>query len=293
MLVLNAVIAGICTGALYGMVALGYNVVYDATGVFNVAQGDLVMVGVMLSYVTLVLLKAPMILALVMVVAGVTLISVVEERLIVRPFLRRRGNFGWFISTLGFSIVLESVATSWYGDRPIAAIPSPIKTDGIHIGGIVLVPRELLLVAVLLVLGVGVEVMYKHTAIGRSMRATAEDREIASIRGIDPNRMSRFGFLLGGVIAGCGGFVVAPLVGADPSVGLGYALVGFVAIAIGGFGNIVAGILAALGLGVLEQLSDLYIGAEYEIAVGLVVLFVVLLVRPTGLGRSMGSARAL
>ncbi len=291
MLTLNSAIAGICTGAVYGLVALGYNIVFGATGVFNVAQGDLVMVGVMMSYVTLGAAKLPYLLAFAIVLASVTALSVAEERVIVRPFLKRPGNFGWFISTLGFSIVLESVATNLYGDRPIQAIPSLLPTSGIHIGGILLVPRELGVLGALIVLGLGVEVFYKRTHTGRAMRATAQDREIAGIRGIDPNRMSTIGFGLGGIIAAVGGFMVAPLVGSDPTIGLAYSLKGFVALAIGGFGNIRAGIVAALLLGVVEKESDLYVGANYEIAVGLLLLVVVLLIRPSGLGRSAENLR--
>jgi branched-chain amino acid transport system permease protein len=287
----NAAIAGICTGAVYGLVALGYNIVYGATGVFNVAQGDLVMVGVMLSYVTLNVAKLPIIVALILVLIGVALLSVVEERVVVRPFLRQRGSFGWFISTLGFSIVIEAIARNWYGNRPTAAIPSPVTTSGIHIGGLLLVPRELVILGLLIVLAFGFELLYSRTKVGRAMRATAEDREIAGLRGIDPNKMARIGFALGGVIAALAGFAVAPLVGADPTVGLGYALKGFVALAIGGFGNVRAGMLAALLLGAVEKESDLYIGANYEIAVGLVLLVVVLLLRPTGLGRSADNLR--
>ena len=293
MLTINSAIAGICTGAVYGLVALGYNIVYRATGVFNVAQGDLVMVGVMLSYLTLDVAKLPMVLAFVLVVIGVGLLSMAEERVVVRPFLRRRGSFGWFIATLGFSIVLESVAQNWYGNRPTQNIPSPVTTSGIHLGGLLLVPRELVVLVTLVVLGVGVELLYRGTPIGRAMRATAEDREIASLRGVDPNRMSRIGFALGGIVAAFGGFMVAPLVGADPTVGLGYSLKGFVALAIGGFGNIRAGMVAALALGLVEKESDLYIGANYEIAVGLVLLVLVLLLRPTGLGRSAENVRLL
>src|ERR1700726_3534925 len=111
-LFLTAVITGVSIGAVYGMIAVGYTVVYNATRVFNLAQGDLLMVGVMLSYLCLDVLKWPQAVAFVAVVVGVTVLSVFEERVIVRPFLKKSGGglwgagIGWFIATLAFSLIV-------------------------------------------------------------------------------------------------------------------------------------------------------------------------------------------
>lgn len=282
----DAVVAGVCTGSVYALVALGYNITYNATGVFNLAQGDLVMVGLMLTWVAVSILKVPYILAFLSVVAIVALISLIEERLVVRPFLvRREANIGWFISTLGFSIVIEAVALIWFGGHPIVPIPSFVPLNGFRVLGVLFVPRELLVFAALVLLSVGFELFFKKTRMGLMMRATAEDRQAAGMRGVNPIRIGQMGFLLGGVVAGVAGFAVAPLVSTSISVGLNYSVKGFVALAIGGFGNLRAGVLAALVLGVAESVFDLFVGADYEIAVGLVLLLVVLGLKPTGVSR--------
>ncbi|HEX3955224.1 MAG TPA: branched-chain amino acid ABC transporter permease [Trebonia sp.] len=286
----DAVVAGICTGSVYALVALGYNIIYNATGVFNLAQGDLVMVGVMLTWVAVSIIKVPYIVAFVAVVAIVALISLIEERLVVRPFLaRREANIGWFISTLGFSIVIEAVALIWFGDHPIVPIPSFVPQNGFYVLRVLFVPRELLVFAALVVLSVGFELFFKKTRMGLTMRATAEDRQAAGLRGVNPIRIGQMGFLLGGIVAGVAGFAVAPLVSTSISVGLNYSVKGFVALAVGGFGNLRAGMLAALGLGVAESVFDLFVGADYEIAVGLVILLVVLGLKPTGVSRSFAA----
>jgi branched-chain amino acid transport system permease protein len=170
----DAVVAGICTGSVYALVALGYNIIYNATGVFNLAQGDLVMVGVMLTWVAVSIIKLPYIVAFVAVVAIVALISLIEERLVVRPFLaRREANIGWFISTLGFSIMIEAVALIWFGDHAIVPIPSFVTQNGFYVLRVLLVPRELLVFAALVVLGAGFELFFKKTRMGLTMRATA------------------------------------------------------------------------------------------------------------------------
>jgi branched-chain amino acid transport system permease protein len=277
-------------GSVYALVALGYNITYNATGVFNLAQGDLVMIGLMLTWVTVSIFKLPYIIAFLVVVAIVALVALIEERLVVRPFLaRKEANIGWFISTLGFSIVIEAVALILFGNHPIVPIPSFLPQKGFHILGVLFVPRELLVLAALVVLSVGFEFFFKKTRMGLTMQATAEDRQAAGLRGVNPIRIGQMGFLLGGVVAGVAGFAVAPLVSTSISVGLSYSVKGFVALAVGGFGNLRAGVITALLLGVAESVFDLFVGAEYEIAVGLVILLVVLGLKPTGVSRSLAS----
>ena len=286
----DAIVAGLCTGAVYGLVALGYNITYNATGVFNLAQGDLVMVGVMLTWVAVSIFHLPYLVAFLGVVVIVSLISLIEERFVVRPFLvRREANIGWFISTLGFSIVIEAIAMIWFGNHPIVPIPSFLPQNGFHILGVLFVPRELLVFGSLVVLSVGFGIFFKKTRTGLMMQATAEDRQAAGLRGVNPIRIGQMGFLLGGVIAAVAGFTVAPLVSTSIAVGLSYSVKGFVALAVGGFGNLRAGVVAALLLGVAESVFDLFVGAEYEIAVGLVILLVVLGVKPTGVSRSFAA----
>src|SRR5215475_8012812 len=110
-LTLDAIVAGIGSGAVYGLVAVGYTVIYNATGIFNLAQGTLVMVGVMTSYVGLNVLGVPQVVALVAVLGVVTALSLVEERIAVRPFLRagQQDGIGWFIATLAFALIVQTV----------------------------------------------------------------------------------------------------------------------------------------------------------------------------------------
>jgi branched-chain amino acid transport system permease protein len=292
MLLMNAIVAGLCTGAVYGLVALGYNLTYNSTGVFNLAQGDLVMVGVMLSWVLLSVLELPFILAFVMVVVAVAIISVFEERVVVRPFLvRGDGNIGWFISTLGFSIIIETVVSRLFGNHPIEPIPSFLPAQGFYIADVLFVPRELLVLGSLVVMTLVIEVFLRRTRMGLHMRATSEDRQTAALRGVNPNRISQYGFLLGGVVAGVAGFAVGPLVSTSIAVGLNYSIKGFVALAVGGFGRMRAGVVAALVLGVAEKVFDLYVDPKYEMVVGLVLLMVVLAVKPTGASRSVEARR--
>ncbi|MHB8220433.1 MAG: branched-chain amino acid ABC transporter permease [Acidimicrobiales bacterium] len=283
-LLLSAVVTGVATGSLYAMVAIGYTVVYNATRVFNLAQGQLVMMSVMLSYLLLVIARWSVVPTFFAVVLAAGLASMFEERIIVRPLLRLgHSRIGWLIATLAFSIIIETVAADVYGYNPPRAIPSPVKNHVLHLGPISLSTQYLLVLAALVVVVAVVEIFYNRTWTGQAMRATAEDREAASLFGIEPARMGLTAFALGGVVAGIAGFVIAPVVFANVSVGLTYTLEGFLAMAVGGFGSLRGAIIGALLLGVVTEIWDLYLGSQLDLLAGLGLLVLVLALRPAGL----------
>lgn len=292
-LFLSAVFAGIAIGSVYGLVGIGYTVVFNATSIFNLAQGDLVMVGVMSSYFGLDVLKLPQVVVALGVILWVGLLAVLEERLVVRRFLVRGSNsFGWFIATLGLSAVIEAVVVILFGNHPIVAIPSPLPNKGVSLGKIVISYTDIFVFVIFLAVILFLEVFYKRSWMGQAMRATAQDRDGARLLGINPATMSRTAFLLAGMIAGIAGYAIAPLTFSDPTIGLTYTLKGFLALAIGGFGSIRGAVVGGIMLGVGEQLFDLYVNSNYEILTGLILVLVVLTIRPEGLFRST-AARAV
>ncbi len=283
-LLLTAIVTGLATGALYAMVGLGYTVVYNATRVFNLAQGDLVMASVMLSYLCLDVWHWPELAAFALSILGPVVLALVEERVIVRPLLRfGHGSISWLIATLAFSLVIETVAARLYGNHAPQGIPSPIGNHAIRVGPVTLSTHYLLVVAALAVVLVGVEVFYGRTWTGRAMRATAEDREAAAVFGIEPGRLGSIAFGLGGLVAGIAGFVIAPIVFSDTTIGLNFSLLGFLALAIGGFGSLRGAVVGGLLVGVGESVWDLYVGSQVDILAGLCLLAIVLIVRPVGL----------
>jgi branched-subunit amino acid ABC-type transport system permease component len=286
--VFSALIAGLTIGSLYGLIGIGYTVIFNATHVFNLAQGDLAMVAIMASYYALDVLHWNEVVTFVTVIPFVVLLALFEERTVVNPLLRRgeRGGIAWFISTLGFSLILETVVNLLFGDHAIVAIPSPFPVSGFNLGGTIIGYRQMFVVGTFVAVVIALELFYGRTWLGRAMRATAEDRDASSLTGISPSGMSMMAFALGGLVAAIAGLVMAPLTFSDPSVGLNYTLKGFLALAIGGFGSIRGAIAGALLLGVAEQFWDLYVGSNFEIVAGLALLLIVLLTRPEGLFRT-------
>jgi len=272
-IVVNAIIAGLAVGSIYGLIAIGYTVIYNGTRIFNLAQGTLVMVAVMLSYFALIHEGWPQWVAFLVLLGGVCALSLIEERLIVRPFLNRRGGdgIGWFIATLAFSAVLQAVVVRLYGNHPPLPVTSPLPSDPILIGFVHISWQALFSIIAFLVVCLALFAFYKKTWLGQAMRATAVDRDVALLRGIDVTRVSQLAFVIAGAAAAIGGFVVAPIVYSDPNIGLNYAIKGFIALALGGFGSMRGAIAGALVLGVAEQVYDVYGNASYEVAVSVAV----------------------
>ncbi len=283
-LFLTALFAGLAVGSVYGLIALSYTVVFNSTAIFNIAQGDLMMAGVLVSYFCLDRWHLAQILTLVIIVAVVVALSLIEERVAVRPFVARPAvGLGWFIATLAFSLVIETIASIIYGQNPVVPIPGAFGNGTVVIAGVHVATKFILAFVVMIVVMVALEVFYKRTWLGTAMRGVAEDREVAALRGIDALRISRLAFLIAGLVTALAAFVVAPIVSADVTVGLTYGLKGFIALAAGGFGSLRGCVIGGLLLGVAEQMFDLYVSSNYEILAGLILVLLVLAVRPSGL----------
>lgn len=283
-LFLTALIAGLAVGSVYGLIALSYTVVFNSTSIFNIAQGDLMMFGVLAAYFCLDRWHLGQLVTLLVIIAVVVTLSLIEERVAVRPFVKRPVvGLGWFIATLAFSLILETVASIIYGQNPVVPIPGALGNGTVTVAGVHVATKFILAFVTMIVVMVALEVFYKRTWLGTAMRGVAEDREVAALRGIDALRISRLAFVIAGVVTALAAFVVAPIVSANVGVGLTYGLKGFIALAIGGFGSLRGCVIGGLLLGVAEQMFDLYVSANYEILAALILVLIVLAVRPAGL----------
>lgn len=281
-------VAGVTIGSIYAIVGIGFTVIFNATRVFNLAQGALVMVGIMMSYYTLVVLNLNQALAALAVISTVVALAVFEEKTVVRPFLNKQGpaSFGWFIATLGFGLVVSSVVIVAFGNRAVVPVPSPFPVGAIHLGSLAIGYQQLFIIVSFVLIILALAVFYQRTWMGQAMRGTAEDREAASLLGINPSTMSRTSFMLAGLVSAVAGFAIAPLTFSNPTVGLNFTLLGFLALAIGGFGSILGAVVGGILLGVAQQLCNTYISPDYEILTGLVLVLLIASWRPSGIFNS-------
>lgn len=275
--------AGLTTGAVYALIAYGYNVVHATTGVLNFAHGQIFMVGMMLAAVLYGSAGWPLPLVLVTVVAAGALLGVVEEQVAIRPLRSRAsGAMGWVLSTLGVSIVLQSAFTLVFGPH-LRAVPPLIDMKPTHMGSVLVDPSRLLLVAVALVMGVTLHFFYERTLLGRALGAIDQDMDAAALRGIPVAAMAALAFAIGSAIAALTGMMTGALSAASPTVGLEYGLKGFVVAAAGGIPSIKGAVIAAMLIGLLEQATAVYVGSGYRNAAVFIALLAVLMWRPAGL----------
>ncbi len=290
-LFLQAVVAGLATGAIYALVAMGYNVVYSSTQVFNLALGMLVMVGVMMTYEFREAMGWPTVpsIAAAVVVAG--LINVAIERVCVAPLSRTRGGaqthiaLPAFVTTLGASLVIVDAYELVFGS---AALPfhQYFYARGVNIQGVLITRQQISMVVVAVVIALGYAAFAKFTRWGLGLSAMAQNREGAALRGVPVAGARIVAFLIAGLISGLAGAALAPVTFGDTTLGFNYALKGFVAMAIGGFGSTTGALVGGAVLGMSEAMLTTYGNDEYRIYASLALLIIVFTLRPRGiLGR--------
>lgn len=278
---------GLATGSVYAMLGLGLNVIFATTGILNVAHGELFMMGTMVGFATFVLFEWPLVIALLVTIATTAVVAAIVERVAVRPAVTSgQGAFVWVLSTLGAAITLSAAFALIMGPN-IRIFPSLFPTEQLVIAGVRVQPQHLGLILVALATTVALQSFYGRSLVGQALGAVAQDREAAALRGIPVARLSLLAFVIGGGIAALSGFLVAPIIGAYPSVGFPFLLKGFIAAAVGGIPDLRGSLIGGWMIGLIELYGVSLVGAGYRTPLVFAVLLVVLVVRPDGLfGRS-------
>ncbi len=284
---LDAIVRGIQTGAVYALVGLGLNIIFSATGVFNFAQGEMVMVGGLLGVSLWVSHDLPLLLALLIVVIVAGGIGGATELVAVRSTARNREATLWMLSTLGVAIIVRSLttlaATKDNSEAGTRAFPNYVHWKPFEIGKLLIIPQRAILVPIAVAVTLLVWGVFRRTLWGRGLSAMAFDREGAAMRGLPVGWLSVLAFVLGGAIAGFGGFVAGPVTQASVGIGFGLTLRAFIAAAIGGIPELWGPLLGGIVLGMGEQFTVTYLDASLQSVVSLGLLLVVLLFRPHGL----------
>ncbi|MEV7011475.1 branched-chain amino acid ABC transporter permease [Streptosporangium sp. NPDC051022] len=279
---MTTVWAGLATGAIYSLVAIGYNVVLLASGTFNFAHAQLLMIGTFLAYTGAVTLGLPAIPTVLLAAVGTGLVALIEERIAIRPLLGRSDAHGALITTVGAATILDGLAAAIWGRQPLT-VPSGLPERPLELLGGAVRPIDLVLIVLTLVVGIGLHVWSRHTLTGLASLASAEDRHAASARGINVRLLGVGAFILAGAIAGAFGLLVGARTYAVFDLGHALALFGFVAIAIGGSGSQLGGLIGGFATGLIYAFAVRYIGAAYPQLVVFGVFLLILFLRPRGL----------
>ena len=286
-------INGVSLGAIYALIALGYTMVYGVLRLINFAHGDVYMLGAFAGYFlanALNLDANPSILGAVAVTMGAmaicALIGMLIERLAYRP-VRHHSRLTSLITAIGVSLLLEYGGQVVFGATP-RFFPQMIRSATYSVGGVQITNQNLLIVVGSIVLMFGLEYIVHRTRIGKAMRATSFNLQVAKLMGINTDKVIAFTFALGSALAAVGGVMVALAIPRiDPLMGLMTGLKAFVAAVLGGIGNIPGAMIGGVLIGLMETGLSATAYSTYRDAVAFAILIVILLVRPAGI---MGSA---
>lgn len=278
---IQLIASGLAMGCIYGLVALSFVLVYNATGALNFAQGELVMLGAFIAVWLIGSqgLSYPTMIALTLIATAA--IGLLYQRLVYYP-LRDRPFLAFIIATIGVSIFLKNLALLLWGADP-RRMPSLFTIEFISVGGASLTPENIFIIAVTLVTLALQYLLFFHTRLGRRLRATAQNREVARIMGISVNRMIALTFVLSTLIAGIAGVLVAPIFLVDLDMGVNLILKSFIAVVIGGFGSLPGAVLGGLIVGLLEIFLAVFVSSTYKDALAFTIFVLFLFAFPQGI----------
>lgn len=297
-ILLQQVLNGLVLGSIYALVALGYTMVYGIIGLINFAHGEIVMVGAMVTISVLTMLAGAgfspglitLLLAIMAAVAVCMLLAQGMEKYAYRP-LRKAPRLTPLILAIGISIALQNLAMMIWG-RGYKTFPEVVETQPVEVFGATITNVQLSIMLIAVVIMFGLWLLVDKTRLGKAMRATAQNQEVAGLMGININRVISATFLIGASLGAIAGVMRAVNYGqADAYMGLLLGLKAFSAAVLGGIGNLFGAMAGGLLLGLIEslaagytgQLTGGFLGANYQDIFAFAVLILVLLFRPNGL----------
>jgi branched-chain amino acid transport system permease protein len=299
-ILLQQLINGVTVGSVYALVALGYTMVYGIIGLINFAHGDVVMVGAMVATTLVVAMIGadPGGISAWLAVMGALLLAIpvcmvlgwTAERYAYRP-LRRAPRLAALITAIGVSIIIQNVAMMVWG-RNYLSFPHIIEPMVFQVGGARISLLQILIIVSATTIMAGLLMVVHRTRLGRAMRATAQNREVAGLMGVNINTVISAAFLIGSGLAAVAGVMVTTYYGvAQYTMGFMLGLKAFTAAVLGGIGNLGGAMLGGLLLGIIESLGAGYIGdltngvfgSNYQDVFSFIVLILVLVFRPSGL----------
>jgi branched-chain amino acid transport system permease protein len=280
-LILQYLFSGLTSGSIYAIVAIGFNIIYNTTGIINFAQGEFVMLGAMTAISFAPFMPLPLAIAAAVII--VAIVGGLVELLCIR-WLKNPPVLRMIIITIGLSILLKEAALHIW-DEKVRSLRyftgnecSSLSIFGAHIS-----PQVLWILAVSGAMVIFLSLFFKYTLVGRAMRACSANRVAAVLCGINAKNMVTFSFMLSAAIGALAGCVISPLTQTHYECGTPLAIKGFTVAVLGGLGNTMAAVTAGLLLGIVEAFSISLIPVAYKDVIAILVLLAILFFKPTGL----------
>ena len=281
MQILQQLIQGLSLGSIYGLVALGYVLIYQAWGVLNFAQGEVCAIGAFSLLVLHVELGMPVILAMPLAIIVSMIVGYIIEFLSFRP-LENAKDMSKLIATIGVSICVRNLLRVIFGADAFA-FPSIFGDKPFHVGGLILVPQNLWNTVFGFGLVILLNLFLKKTRVGKSMRATAQDKEAARLMGINVRASMTGTFVIASAIGAIAGMLLAPVYLFNANIGATIGTKGYAAAVLGGLDFASGAMVGGIILGIAECLAVAFGSSAYQSAIAYIVLFLVLILKPSGI----------
>jgi branched-chain amino acid transport system permease protein len=294
----DQLVAGLTLGSVYGLIAIGYSMVYGILKLLNFAHGEVFMIGSYIGYFTLTALGGaadpdlPIVVVIALMFAAAMIgaggLGIVIERFAYRPLREKRApRIAPLISALGVSFCLQQLAVICFGSIPKQynsfAFDGGSLFTSVSIGPFEIQYMQLFVIVTTVVLMIGLTIFIARTQVGRAMRATSFDLEAASMMGIDVDRVIVVTFLIGSALAGAAGVMNGLIFqNVDPYIGFQVGLIAFTAAVVGGIGSIPGAMIGGLAIGLGRAFSIGYVSSSYQDVIVFAILIGVLLLRPSG-----------
>jgi branched-chain amino acid transport system permease protein len=276
------VISGIAQGCIYGLIALGFVLIYKATETVSFAQGELMMLGAFGGLVAMTMLGFPFWLAVPSAILAMALVGVLTERVIIRPVLGQPA----------FSIVMLTIGLGYVGRGLVTMIPNigtethtlpvPYKDQVWNVGALVLNVEQMVVIASTVLLCGGLYALFRYSKLGIAMQASSQNQLAAYYMGIPVKTLNGLVWGLAAAVAAIAGLLLAPITFVHANMGF-IGLKAFPAAVVGGFGSLPGAIVGGLIIGIVESLSGFYLPEGFKDIAAYIVVLIMLVVMPNGL----------
>jgi len=280
--VLQLLISGVAQGCIYGLIALGFVLIYKATETVSFAQGDLMMVGAFGGLLTMTLLGFPFWLSILAAVLGMALFGVLLERMVIRPILGQPA-FSIVMLTIGVGYVLRGVITMIPNiGTETHTLPVPYAGQVINLGSLVISADQLVVIGATALLCALLFAMFRYSKLGIAMQASSQNQLAAYYMGIPVKRLNGLVWGLAAGVAAIAGLLLAPITFVHANMGF-IGLKAFPAAVVGGFGSLPGAIVGGLVIGIVEALSGFYLPEGFKDIAPYIVVLIMLVLKPNGL----------
>ena len=282
MQVIQLIISGIAQGCIYGLIALGFVLIYKATETVSFAQGELMMLGAFGGLAGLTMLGFPFWLSVLSSIAAMALLGVLLERVVIRPILGQPA-FSIVMLTIGIGYVARGLITMIPGiGTETHTLPVPYKDQIWKVGGLVLNVEQMAVIGVTAVLCALLYALFRYSKLGIAMQAASQNQLAAYYMGIPVKRLNGIAWGLAAAVAAIAGLLLAPITFVHANMGF-IGLKAFPAAVVGGFGSLPGAIVGGLIIGIVESLAGFYLPNGFKDTAAYIMVLIMLMVKPNGL----------